>query len=34
MAMDYSTLIKKLVLPDGFTVPARLAHEDIEARAI
>src|SRR3954447_13794579 len=32
--MDYTTLIKKLVLPAGFAAPARLAYDDIEARAI
>jgi uncharacterized protein YndB with AHSA1/START domain len=32
--MDYSLLIKKLVLPDGFSPPARLVHEDIVATAI
>jgi hypothetical protein len=34
MAMDYTKLIKKLEVPDGFTVPVRLAFEDLEARAI
>jgi hypothetical protein len=34
MAIDYGTLIKKLRVSDGFTVPARLAFEDLEARAI
>jgi hypothetical protein len=32
--MEYSTLIKKLVLPDGVVAPARLVHDDIEASAI
>jgi hypothetical protein len=32
--MDYSMLIKKLVLPDGVAAPARLVYDDIEARAI
>lgn len=32
--MDYATLIKKLALPEGFVPPRRLAHEDMEARAI
>jgi len=34
MTMDYAKLIKKLQLPDGFTVPVRLAFEDLEARAL
>ena len=34
MAVDYSMLIKKLVVPEGFAAPARLTHADIEARAI
>ena len=32
--MDYATLTKKLVLPEGFTPPARLVYDDIEARAL
>jgi len=32
--MDYTTLIKKLVLPAGFAPPALLVYDDIEARAI
>jgi hypothetical protein len=32
--MDYTTLTKKLVLPERFAAPARLAHDDIEAAAI
>jgi hypothetical protein len=32
--MDYSGLIKKIQLPPGFSAPARLTYEDIEARAI
>jgi hypothetical protein len=32
--VDYANLIKKLVLPAGFTAPARLTYEDIEARAL
>ena len=32
--LDYSQLIKKLILPAGFTVPARLSYEDIVATAI
>jgi hypothetical protein len=32
--MNYATLIKKLVVPDGFAVPARLSYDDIEARAL
>jgi hypothetical protein len=32
--MDYATLIKKLVVPDGVTVPALLVHDDVEARAL
>jgi hypothetical protein len=34
MAMEYAKLIKKLHVPDGFTVPVRLAFEELEARAI
>jgi hypothetical protein len=32
--MDYTTLIKKLVLPAGFAPPALLVYDDIEARAL
>ena len=32
--MDYTRFIKKLRLPDGFTPPARLMHDDIVATAI
>jgi RimJ/RimL family protein N-acetyltransferase len=32
--VDYSTLVKKLVLPEGFVPPARLTYGDIVARAI
>jgi hypothetical protein len=32
--VDYATLIKKLVVPAGFTPPARLAYDDIVAAAI
>jgi hypothetical protein len=32
--MDYARFIRKLELPSGFTAPARLMHEDLEARAI
>jgi hypothetical protein len=32
--VDYATLIKKLVVPAGFTPPPRLAYEDIVATAI
>jgi hypothetical protein len=32
--MDYANLIKKLVTPDGFSTPARLTYDDIEARAL
>jgi len=32
--MDYKGLVKSLELPAGYTPPARLVHEDIEARAI
>lgn len=32
--MDYAQLIKKLGLPDGFTPPAKLMHDDIMATAI
>ena len=34
MAADLSGLIKKLTIPDGFTVPDILRHEDIEAAAL
>ena len=34
MANDYAKLIKKLQVPDGFTVPVTLAFEDLEARAL
>lgn len=33
-AVDYTNLIKKLVLPDGRTAPARLEHGDVVAVAI
>ena len=32
--MNYTTLIKKLILPDGVTPPRRLVYDDIEAMAI
>lgn len=32
--MDYTKFVKKLRLPDGFTPPARLMHDDIVATAI
>ena len=32
--MDYSSLIKKLLLPPGYLPPARLTYEDLVARAI
>jgi RimJ/RimL family protein N-acetyltransferase len=32
--MDYSSLIKKLLLPPGYLPPARLTCEDLVARAI
>jgi hypothetical protein len=32
--LEYSQLIKKLILPAGFTVPARLSYEGIVATAI
>ena len=32
--VDYSGFVKRLVLPPGYTVPARLVYEDLEARAI
>jgi hypothetical protein len=32
--MEYAKLIKKVQVPDGFTVPVRLVFEDLEARAI
>ena len=32
--MDYRNLVKRLVLPDGATVPTRLAYEDVVATAI
>jgi hypothetical protein len=34
MCVDYSRLIKRLVLPDGAAVPRRLAHGDVIATAI
>jgi hypothetical protein len=32
--MDYSGLIKRLVLPPGYSPPTELAYEDIRARAL
>ena len=32
--MDYARFIKKLAVPDGFTVPARLVDEDLVATAM
>jgi len=32
--MDYTGLVKKLALPDGYTPPTELAYDDIRARAI
>lgn len=32
--VDYSQLIKRLALPDGATVPRRLAHGDVTATAL
>jgi hypothetical protein len=32
--MDYSGLIKRLVLPSGYSPPTELTHHDIRARAI
>jgi hypothetical protein len=32
--MDYTHFIKKLRVPDGFTPPARLVHDDVVATAI
>jgi hypothetical protein len=32
--VDYTSLIKKLSLPPGFTAPTRLTHEDIVARVL
>src|SRR2546429_322224 len=32
--MDYTNLMKKLILPAGAAAPARLAHEDVVATAI
>jgi RimJ/RimL family protein N-acetyltransferase len=32
--MDYSGLIKRLVLPQGYSPPTELTHQDIRARAI
>ncbi len=34
IAVEYANLIKKLVTPAGFAAPARLTHDDIEARAL
>ena len=32
--MDYTHLLKRLVLPPGFTVPSRMVHDDVVATAI
>ena len=32
--MDYTQFVKKLRLPDGFTPPTRLVHDDVVATAI
>ncbi|HEX4520431.1 MAG TPA: hypothetical protein VH063_12705 [Gaiellaceae bacterium] len=32
--MDYSQLVKKLVVPEGSSVPTRLAYDDVEARML
>ena len=32
--MNYTHLLKRLVLPPGFTVPSRLVHDDLVATAI
>jgi hypothetical protein len=31
--MDYTHLLKRLVLPPGFTVPSRMVHDDVVATA-
>lgn len=31
---NYRDLVKKLVVPDGFTVPSTLSYEDVEARIL
>jgi hypothetical protein len=32
--VDYARFIKKLALPDGFSAPVRLAHDDVVATAL
>ncbi|MEU8632107.1 GNAT family N-acetyltransferase [Amycolatopsis sp. NPDC048633] len=32
--MDYREFVRRLTLPEGFTVPAELSHGDVTARAI
>ena len=32
--MDYGGLVKRIAVPDGFTVPRRLEWEDVVATAI